>query len=105
MDAAPASYNNCRSNGETGFGTEPLVEVFVRNSKSIIFAALSAVIGIGAASAADLPRPYTKAPAMAPMVSTWTGCYVGGNVGAGWQRTSATDVDPSNAGAFSDAGT
>jgi outer membrane immunogenic protein len=105
MDATPASYNTCRSNGETGLGTEPVVEVSVRNSISIVSAALSAVIGIGAASAADLPRPYTKAPAMAPMVSTWTGCYVGGNIGAGWQRTTTTDVNPSNAGSFSDAGT
>jgi outer membrane immunogenic protein len=77
----------------------------VRNSLSIFSAALSAVIGITAASAADLPRPYSKAPPMAPVVYTWTGCYVGGNLGYGWQRTSTTDVDPSNAGAFADAGT
>jgi len=77
----------------------------VRNSLSIVSAALSALIGIGAASAADLPRPYTKAPVVVPAIYTWTGCYVGGNLGGGWQRTTATDVDPSNAGAFSDAGT
>ncbi len=39
----------------------------------------------GSAMAADLSRPgpapvYTKAPMMAPLF-TWTGCYVGGNVG------------------------
>jgi outer membrane immunogenic protein len=77
-------------------------------SKTIFSAAvaISAMAGIGAASAADLPaRTYTKAPPpMVPVVSTWTGCYVGGNIGAGWQRTRATDVDPSNAGAFADAG-
>jgi outer membrane immunogenic protein len=89
---------------KAGFGNGPVVEGSVRNSKSIVFAALSVVIGIGAASAADLPRPYTKAPPMVPVVSSWTGCYVGGNIGGGWQRTGATDVDPANAGAFSDAG-
>ena len=41
---------------------------------------------------------------MAPMVSTWTGCYVGGNVGYGWQKTSSTDVDPSNVGLYADMG-
>jgi len=60
-------------------------------------------IGTGPVLAADLPaRIYTKA--IAPMVPSWTGCYVGGNIGYGWQRTSTTDVDPSNAGFFSDVG-
>ena len=45
--------------------------------------AVSAILGMGAASAADLAaRPYTKAPPLAPVaVYNWTGCYVGGNVG------------------------
>jgi len=40
------------------------------------------------ASAADLP--VRKAPpraVAAPVVSTWTGCYVGGHIGGGWSRT------------------
>jgi len=41
--------------------------------------AANAMIGIGAASAADMP--VKAAPIVAP-VPTWTGCYVGGN--AGW---------------------
>jgi outer membrane immunogenic protein len=41
--------------------------------------AMSAVLGIGAASAADLP--VKAAPRAVPVLS-WTGCYVGGN--AGW---------------------
>ncbi len=36
-------------------------------------------------------------------VFTWTGCYVGGNVGAGWSRTSNTDDDPTSVG-LTDAG-
>ena len=37
------------------------------------------------ASAADMPR---KAPAAspAPPAYTWTGCYVGANVGGAWSR-------------------
>ncbi len=76
----------------------------MRPSKStVVSAALSAVIGLGVASAADLPRPYTKAPPPVPVVSTWTGCYVGGNIGYGQQRTRTTDVDHSNTG-FADVG-
>lgn len=44
-----------------------------------------------AASAADLaPRVYTKAPV--DPVFTWTGFYVGANVGAGW-GTNTTDLN------------
>ncbi len=49
------------------------------------------------ASAADLPR---KAPALAaPPAFTWTGFYVGGNVGYGWLRSTdeITGIDPVSA--------
>lgn len=53
--------------------------------KKIILATVLAGIGSTAALAADLgARTYTKAPAMMESVSTWTGFYVGGNVGYGW---------------------
>src|SRR6187401_1605722 len=56
-----------------------------RRSFSLVTAA---VIGLAAsqASAADLPR---KAPAYipaAPPPLTWTGCYIGANVGGAWGR-------------------
>jgi outer membrane immunogenic protein len=68
----------------------------MQNSKMIFSAALavSAMLGIAAASAADLPaRTYTKAPAPAPMmVYNWTGCYIGGNVGGAQSRNSQQEV-------------
>jgi outer membrane immunogenic protein len=55
---------------------------------------LLAGVAIGAlmsvANAADLPR---KAPVMAPAplpVLSWTGCYVGGQVGGGWGKNDVT---------------
>lgn len=62
-----------------------------------------AISAVGA-SAADMAPRYTKAAPMAPVVTTWTGCYVGGNIGYGWQKNTTTDVDPSNAGSFADVG-
>ena len=65
---------------------------------------LAAAIGLAAsqASAADLPR---KAPAYvppAPPPLTWTGCYIGANVGGAWGRfeldTPVGEVSRSGAG-------
>ena len=55
---------------------------------------LAAAIGLAAsqASAADLPR---KAPAYSPPpppVASWTGCYIGGNVGGAFAHIDVTDV-------------
>jgi outer membrane immunogenic protein len=74
---------------------------------SSVIAAVSLAVGISqAASAADLPR---KAPVMAPPPPplTWTGCYIGANVGGAWGRF---DVDSSlgdlsrNRGGFAGGG-
>jgi len=70
-------------------------DVMIRAGRavSLAFAAI-ATLGASAASAADLAaRPFTKAPApvyQAPI--SWTGCYGGGNVGAGWDRFNAGEV-------------
>ena len=60
----------------------------LRNSKSslALVAIGSAVLGMGAASAADLPvkAPYVKAPVA--MVYDWTGFYIGANAGVGIGR-------------------
>jgi outer membrane immunogenic protein len=69
----------------------------MRNSKFILSAAcaISAIVGIGAASAADLPaRTYTKAPAIVASYN-WSGFYAGVNAGALWQNSDQTTVvDP-----------
>jgi outer membrane immunogenic protein len=59
---------------------------------SIVSAAIVALLATPA-MAADLPAPMpTKAPLMPVMViPSWTSCYVGGNVGAAWERTNVTD--------------
>jgi outer membrane immunogenic protein len=45
-------------------------------------AALSTILGIGAASAADMSMPVKAAPYAAPPFS-WSGFYIGGSAGAG----------------------
>jgi outer membrane immunogenic protein len=66
----------------------------VKNSTLMVSIATAiGVFGIGAASAADLAvRPNSAAPVYrAPPVS-WSGCYIGGNVGGGWDRFNAAEV-------------
>jgi outer membrane immunogenic protein len=47
-----------------------------------------AAASLGAAVAADLPPAY-KAPVRAVSAPTWTGFYIGGNVGYGWDSGSS----------------
>jgi outer membrane immunogenic protein len=56
----------------------------MKNSKLILSAAVavSAMLGTGAASAADMAVKAMPYAAPAPVFS-WTGCYVGGHAGAG----------------------
>ncbi|HBK05853.1 MAG TPA: porin family protein, partial [Acetobacteraceae bacterium] len=54
----------------------------MRNLKLIVSAAaiVSTLVGITAATAADLPaRTYTKAPVYVEPAFNWSGFYVGGN--------------------------
>ncbi len=66
--------------------------------KRLFLATSALVIAAGSAQAADMaPRPYAKAPVVAAVPFTWTGCYVGGHVGGGWSRTGWTDPGISTA--------
>lgn len=52
-----------------------------------------AILAIGAipASAADMRMPTKAPPIAAPPVATWTGCYIGANIGGGWAKETYTD--------------
>jgi outer membrane immunogenic protein len=50
-----------------------------------------AVFGIAAAAGADLPTKTPPAPVYAPPPFTWTGLYIGANVGGGWGQGTVTD--------------
>jgi outer membrane immunogenic protein len=52
---------------------------------------LAGVLSAGAAQAADMPL---KAQRAAPYVFSWTGCYIGGNVGGAWAHQHAHSVAP-----------
>jgi outer membrane immunogenic protein len=63
----------------------------------VILAGVAAVAftAILPAEAADLSRPAYKAPPapVAPAFS-WTGCYIGGHIGGGWGRDTASVPNP-----------
>src|SRR5215216_2462591 len=63
---------------------------------AVIVASMAAFVQSG--SAADIPaRGARVAPMQAPVVAaySWTGCYVGGNVGYGWAPTDWTPIGSS----------
>ena len=66
----------------------------MRNLNYIVGAVVvSALVGITAATAADLPvRTYTKAPVYVDPGFNWNGFYVGGNIGYSWGRSSNTET-------------
>jgi outer membrane immunogenic protein len=62
--------------------------------KSVALLAITSLLFLGGAYAADLPeKPVYKAPIMSPVpVYNWTGFYIGGNIGGAWGSVDATDV-------------
>lgn len=55
--------------------------------------ATSAIAFAGSATAADMPaRMAVKAPIVAAVPFTWTGCYVGAHAGYGWGRENFNDL-------------
>ena len=61
--------------------------------KRILLATVAlATLGSASALAADMPqRPVYKAPVMMAPPPTWTGCYIGGNIGGAFGNASVTD--------------
>jgi outer membrane immunogenic protein len=60
--------------------------------KKFALGMLAAVAMTGSAVAADMAPRYTKAPPAPVVVYSWTGCYIGGNIGGGWERTRQTQI-------------
>ena len=58
--------------------------------KPLVGIALATLALAGSANAADLPRAAYKAPPPAPLFS-WTGFYIGGNLGGAWARGTVSD--------------
>jgi outer membrane immunogenic protein len=70
--------------------------VGMRMKRSLLgSASVGALILATSAQAADLGRPVYKAPAVAPAPWSWTGFYVGGNVGAVSDHSSISN-DPAS---------
>jgi outer membrane immunogenic protein len=60
-------------------------------TKKLLLSSAIVIAAISTASAADLSRPmYTKAPPVAPYAFSWTGFYVGPNIGGKWAHTDDT---------------
>jgi len=71
--------------------------------KKVLFGSV-AVVALAmplAAQAADLPvAPAYKAPVMAaPIIYSWTGCYIGVNAGGKWGKVTGADSIPAATGA------
>ncbi len=57
--------------------------------KGILAAAATAIVMGASANAADIARPVYKAPVIVPAFN-WSGFYIGGHAGWGWQKEDAT---------------
>jgi outer membrane immunogenic protein len=57
-----------------------------------VFAA-GVLLGLGATGAASAADMAVKArPVAPPIMYNWQGCYIGGNLGAGWSKMDTTQV-------------
>lgn len=57
-----------------------------------VLAAIATIVITGSVSAADLAPVYKAPPAAAPVAFSWSGFYLGGNVGVMWSDTRAAPV-------------
>jgi outer membrane immunogenic protein len=65
--------------------------------KRVLLSTVAILVAVGSASAADIRGPMSapvKAPAYVAPLWTWTGFYVGGNIGWGWSDGDGTLTVP-----------
>lgn len=63
----------------------------MRRISAIVLAVASlGFVGMGSGSAADMAMPLKTPMVAAPVPFSWTGFYIGGNVGAGWGTVEPT---------------
>jgi outer membrane immunogenic protein len=67
--------------------------------KKLLLASAAAFAIASSANAADMSVPYKAVPVAYP-VSTWTGCYIGAQVGHGWSHMDLSDTSPGSATAI-----
>jgi len=60
--------------------------------KLLIAATLFGLSSVPALAADLAARPYTKAPPMVVQAYSWSGFYIGANVGGGWSTATLTDI-------------
>src|SRR5215472_14356534 len=60
--------------------------------KLLLSAVATLILAPAAASAADLRMPVKAPPAPMPPPFSWTGFYIGGNLGGAWFRNDVTDT-------------
>jgi outer membrane immunogenic protein len=69
--------------------------------KKLLLSSALMIAAISTASAADLSRPYTKAPPPpAPVMFSWTGFYLGLNIGGKWATADQTVTGPATTVTF-----
>src|SRR5271168_4290052 len=63
------------------------------NALVSVTVAIGTIFGTGSILAADLPpASYSNAPPVYQAPPSWSGCYLGGNLGAGWDSTHTNGI-------------
>jgi outer membrane immunogenic protein len=69
-----------------GRGVRPYGESRDTMKKALLASVALIALGMGVAGAADMPVKAPPPPPLPPPFS-WTGCYIGGNIGAAWANS------------------
>src|SRR4029434_53035 len=62
------------------------------HTSAAVAAQLTLLMAANAADVGVRPQPYTPPPAYVPPPFSWTGFYLGGNIGGAWANHDVTDT-------------